>query len=447
MSLLRKLLEQVYGPLSDDFINAQRGTPSHTPFGNTPAPSPPWSPPVRDELVAMARLRPVVLLTNQDPFAPSLSYYGGFPTAPAGFTWPQQQTSHGMSHLYFVAQWDCRVLSKQDPTGCLPKDGILYLFWDLDVFHQKGFRFFHIPGPTDDWVEIPPPAMFKTPKDHGFDYVDYVLARKDIDERDTLPFLHKMPFTPLAMDFPDDGDDANDPERSNAAPYWDDYAHDFNNQLSALYLRRKDALPERLRLEKGQRPFPTFPHDWMAVRITCCEILYNSRCAKDDSPELIAANERWRESITALYDKARERPLLDPVPQNLADQYWALFNSWTHKSATYQVQQSVETSVNYSIGFRSKAVPAIPHAWIINNRHRHVGLLRPTHMFGPFSYIQGDSANMVEADLVYDWILLLELKFDRDRCGPEGNTVQFFIPAADLRANRFDRMRMEQSCD
>ena len=66
---------------------------------------------------------------NDDDIAVGASKFGGQPDLPASVPWP----SNDNGALSFVAQINFAEVSKFDTDGLLPKSGMLYLFYDINL--------------------------------------------------------------------------------------------------------------------------------------------------------------------------------------------------------------------------------------------------------------------------------------------------------------------------
>lgn len=114
--------------------------------------------PQRGSIVGHVRLRPIVFREIFPPSATAgLSFYGGVPVGPAKLTWPRVRIKPGDAPLSFIMQWDCAELAGQDVTGLLPRDGVLYLFFDLTWGDPFDFQFIYARGPVDGMQAMPIP--------------------------------------------------------------------------------------------------------------------------------------------------------------------------------------------------------------------------------------------------------------------------------------------------
>lgn len=439
--------------------------------------------------IAAARRRPIVFRQSFPPGGDhGLSYYGGRPTGPAGFEWPRHATDDGAAPLSFVLQWNCRELAAQDATGLLPRDGVLYFFADLNWGHKEAYRFLHLPGSTDGWSEIDPPAdlgpILGGETAWQVPWCSQAIAP---EHQDCPVLLPKWPFRPLGFDYPADPD--GDPEGS---AFWSEKsaAEALIAAQNSLGAPLMEFAPDR----KAAAPFPAFPHDWAAVRIVCSMVIDTLRkpeytrlpkaIEELESEARAARIAEWRDEATELYVFAASHPLTDPVPVDLSAQ----IRAWMDKvNGCFFYSQAVEKSVNASLGLGSAALSVIPPSqidraslnhmlglaydreeyrhefrarchpdldqaasnvkWEEAHRAGQLPIVRslhapiPNRIFGPPSYVQGGVEELVE-----DHLLLLEIS-SSSHIGIElgEGVIQYMIRPDDLRHGRFDRAEVIMS--
>lgn len=439
------------------------------------------------ETIRRAVRRPIVFGQTFPPSAAKgLSFYGGRPVVPSGFAWPR--ASGGSNRpLHFLMQWDCSVLAAQDPTGLLPKDGVLYCFLDLAWGEGLPCRFVHLPGPAQGWRELDPPAALGPL--HGKEgawQMPMCTSKVDDPDRFVPRLLPQWAFKPLAIDYPapppsDDPDDAQD------GWFWNDSV-----MAEALLKAQRDLGGGTGKNEPDgsrpfERPFPAFPQDWAAVRIVtakaidaCASPLW-IRLGKDLSPEERAAREaqaaEWSEQARELYLFAAEHPLGEWLHADMREDIWAWI-AGIEPIIGQDFDGLVTLTVNTSLGLSSKGAGSIPASWVArcsswhalaieymrdehpdwtqpdaakrHEEHKQQGLLEqvrqvhaptPNRMFGPPSYVQGDAE-----EFAGNRLLLLEFS-SNDALGMHlgDGVVQFLIRPDDLRARRFDRVQVVAS--
>ncbi|GLH75955.1 hypothetical protein SSBR45G_08630 [Bradyrhizobium sp. SSBR45G] len=432
-----------------------------------------------------ARRGPIVFRELYPPPAdPGLSFYGGLPIGPPDLTWPSKQSDG--APLHFVMQWDCASLAAVDPTGLLPRDGVLFLFCDLEWREPMPFRFIHRAGDPQSWGPLPMPAnLGPVFGSQGVWRSPYTSSLVPEEEQDAPRLLPRWPFRPVALAYstPTTGDE--DPR------FWIEEAAENALLEAQNALGAPLATSEPARHVAFGRPFARFPQDWAAVRVVCAaaiEKLSGSRLRNDrhfmtdtDSAARQATIDRWLSEAKALYVRASNNALVAALPADQADAIWA----WVETiSQTFYLgfDRIVEHSVNASLGLGSDGVAVIPSELIARvslqhslarafmreeyqhefvKRHgqaltaeeakarfeieraagtlprlRSVSASNPNRIFGPPSYVQGNVEEQVE-----DWLLLLELHSEESIGMPMGEGVmQFLIRPDDLRQGRFEKV-------
>ncbi len=423
-----------------------------------PAPAPASQPAVPHTAVEAARWRPIVFReTYPPPAEPGLSFYGGAPIAPKDFKWPRVGAYGQGAPLHFVMQWDCAALARLDATGLLPRSGALYAFCDLSWGDEMPFRFVHVDGPATDWVEASPPAdLGPVFGDEGAHLCPYATARLSRDERGAPTLLPRWPFAPVAIDYPPPPPDSDDDETSGRL-YWSERPPvaeallAAQNSLGASMAAPPDPTPRPF-----ARPFAAFPQDWAAVRVVCADAMdrlhrpqYLSRYEflpdlDDEGRARMAA--QWFQDAAEEYGRALRFAPGAATSQDDADEIWAFFET-IRPVLEPRFEKLLDSCVDATLGLRGEAARAIPDELIARNAARHmlavatdseVFATTPNHMFGPPSYVQGDVEEFVDAHL-----LLLELSSSKAIGLELGEGVlQFLIAPDDLRAARFDRVKL-----
>lgn len=449
--------------------------------------SPPASIPADPESIARAMRRPIVFgQTFPSPAQKGLSFYGGRPVVPSSFTWPCA-ANDSTRPLHFLMQWDCTVLAVQDPTGLLPKDGVLYCFLDLAWGEGLPCSFVHLPGPADGWRELDPPAALGPL--HGKEgawQIPVCTSKVDDPDRFVPRLLPQWPFKPLAIDYPAPPPSDN-PDDTDEGRFWNDSVMGEALLKAQRDLGGSTSKSEPDRSRPFERPYPAFPQDWAAARIVAAKAIEECRSplwirlSKDLGEEERAAREarvaEWSEQARELFLFAAGHPLSERLSAELREDIW----SWITEIEPIiglgfdgLVTQTVDTS----LGLSSKGVVGIPPTWIARCSSRHAlaieymrdehpdwtqpdaakrheerkqqGLLKqvrqihaptPNRMFGPPSFVQGDAD-----ELLSDHLLLLEFS-SNDALGMHlgDGVVQFLIKPHDLRSRRFDRVEVVAS--
>ncbi|WP_298309071.1 DUF1963 domain-containing protein [uncultured Erythrobacter sp.] len=438
--------------------------------------------------ITAARMRPIVFrqFLPKSPADDGLSFYGGKPIGPEGFEWPRGRGAEGGQPLTFIMQWDCTQLSQQDETGLLPEDGVLYCFLNLDWGNGEefieGHRFIHHSGPTDGWTEI------DTPEDappvfgpEGAWQISGCSNQVDNAEDFVPRLMPRFPFEPIAFEYPS----PQFADEESEQLFWTE-DHCAEAVLAAQQSGIEDDADIRdLDAPKPgfARPFPSFPHDFGAIRVLAAKMIEQLQrtdrsTVKKAYPDLSDEDrkqqfESWLEEAKELYNLGCQRPLGHSVEQEISDDIW----QWVEARKTMielGFYQLVEESIDLSLGVGSEALPSVPHELIEDTmrkhafaseyitdeypdhskpggwdewqerkkagelkRVRHVHAPTPEHMFGPPSFVQGYVEDMVD-----DHLLLLELP---GYSGPEHHfgegVLQYLIKPEDLAAGRFDQVK------
>lgn len=394
--------------------------PSLVPTERAPEPEPVAGPCA--DPIATARANPVVFSELFPPRAnDSLSFYGGLPVAPAGFAWPRAVTEEGEAPLTFIMQWECAGLAAQDATGMLPRDGVLYLFMDLDWSRPMAYRFVHVAGPAQGWAQV------EVPEDLGPAYGSQAIwawpmcAGADHDARGIVPRrLPHWAFDPVRL-----------PVETDGATFWQ------KNDATTAALARLDGEFSAQPIEGWSRPYAAFPQDWSAVRMACAYLLDLMR-----QPDQPAEVTQWLDETRMLYAVASREEPFETIPQASADEMWG-WMQMVRGGLEPVFPQIVTAAINATLGASGNAADLIPAGIIekIAATHALAPLAAPNRIFGAPSYVQGQVEPFVESE-----VLLLELS-GNDTLGHFFGTgvLQFTIAPEDLAAGNFDRVRMTVS--
>lgn len=429
--------------------------------GNKTNAGPPMPNRVALETVDVAKIieaqsRQAIVFRQHFPpsFARSLSYFGGAPTANTDFQWPRWQTPQGNSRaLTFLMQIDCREIPPSARLGVMPGDGVLYLFMELaDSLLGSTYRVIHRAGSTDGWTEVPlpedlPPALSR----YRCKYV--------MEERHLPRVLPRWDFTPTVIAIPAGWYG----EREDDAPYlW--------SGISAEALRAaqggpiihnpysiKDFIPET---DVFRKSFATFPHDWRAVQYVMgmlIEKLEDWKRYPNAAPiDKKLSDEEKRLQLSLIEEKAQQFYAIaaghsadKAVPERHRDAMWAFLASEARLSR-FILGEAVTLSVEDSLSRSPEAASLIPPAVAERIRGRHALVTTyagkeyvntPERMLAPPSSVQGGQ---------WEWagthLLLFELSSEVGLGRDFGEGVcQLYIAPDDLKAHRFDKVKLEFS--
>lgn len=434
--------------------------------------------------IDLARANPIVFrqFLPQSPQNDGLSFFGGQPIGPSDFEWPRQEGSP----LTFIMQWDCVQLAKQDATGLLPEDGVLYCFlnlnWGEGEGDGNGHAFIHCAGPTDGWAPISPPndARPVFGSEGAWQVIGCTSEVENAD--DYVPRLMPyFPFEPVALDYPID-DVATKQEDHR---FWSDGDQTAESLLEVSKRVREgngDIPDIETPHQPFARPFPAFPHDFGAIRVIAAEMIDALRhppeykverlfpdLSKDEREALLRS---WKDEAKEIYMLGTQRPTGHGVEQTIADDIW----QWVEDRkgvVDLGFQSIILASVELSLSVGSSALGSIPDALIEKAMNNHVlareymtnedfdparhgtreGYLKlseegaleriravsgptPARIFGPPSFVQG----YVE-ELIDDHVLLLELHGAEPGHHFGEGVLQYLITPEDLAAGRFDHVK------
>lgn len=411
-----------------------------------------------------AQRRPIVFSEICPPAEGGLSFYGGVPVGPGNLSWPRRGNALAGAPLSFVMQWDCHELARQDATGLLPADGVLYLFGDLSWGEPFDFRFLHASGPSAGWQALPVPAgLGPIYGDEGVYQVPYCSSQIAKDKQAVPHLLPRWGFVPVAISYPIEAG-AEDEE----AQFWND-----GETVAAALLRlaHPEGAPQAPVAPEPPtpfaRPFPEFPHDWAAVRVVAGKVLDRlkrpSYLLREVTEEARATQfAAWREEAIRQYEHAATHPPAARLEPARADEIWRWMEG-VEPVLGLGWGETVTECVNVSLGFAGNEGLRIPEPWIqlcvplhrlasVYWRKPNAGEAMPpegtgvqaihaptpNRMFGPPSYVQGGVEEYVK-----EWILLLELSSRRSIGMEFGEGVlQFLIRPEDLRQRRWDQVKL-----
>lgn len=303
---------------------------------------------------------------------PALSFYGGVPIGPTSMAWPRGPGDG--RPLTFLMQLEAVALAKQDATGLLPGDGILYLFSSLRWGDEMVFQFVHQSGDPTGWGSLPIPDDLPHAWGDEAAYASpFVSSHVPINQQRPPRLQPHWPFAPIAIDYR-----ASDEDEGDGPQFWGSDAA-IQEKLIRVQDPQGRLVPKPVAPTTAfARPFAAFPHDWAAVRVVAAAALPNKRVqdwkwkkfAPDadeaDRDAIIAAS---RDEALALYREAIEHPLGQAIPQVVSDAVWSRIR--TLQILLLPFDGTVETCVNVSLGLSSDGVAAIPAALIETGAQRH----------------------------------------------------------------------------
>jgi len=411
---------------------------------------PAWLDAVERQAIVMRRQVP-------PPASPGLSYYGGVPIVPPGFAWPVAKVKGDDVPLHFVMQVDLTAIADEARLDMLPASGILYFFLDLELGLPTGYRVIHADDHDSRWHEAEIPAnlspVYGSESRYSWPWIDSENA-----EQSGLPQLLPLWFfEPVLARLPE----ASPVERDGAnGPRWwpvcdsvdDELAEVQGNEVWPVNPSPVDA-DGTLR-----RPYANFPPDWRAVAVASVQVLEELRkpsfaeaCRHRElsDEDVRKMRTQWSQEARECLAWANSHQPFDRVSTQEADMFWDWFRQLEGvnclvigRAAVHSVEATLSASPEADGVFDDEALELVRarHALAV---HTEDGLSVPTphRMLAPPSYVQGQLDDIANKE-----ILLLEIAADEGVGLLFGEGVyQFTITPEDLKARRFDKVRLTVS--
>jgi hypothetical protein len=405
-----------------------------------------------------AQSRQAIVFRQHFPpsFTRGLSYFGGAPTVGAGFSWPRWTDPQGEARPQtFIMQVACSEIPPSARLGVMPDDGVLYFFMEiserlLGSAYRVIYQSVQEAGPINDWIEaaLPedlPPALSR------------YLRRYAMEDEQLPRVLPRWAFTPTAIEIPA----ASYAEREADEPYiWPGISAEalMAAQGGAIIHHPYSIEDFTPAPEVFRKPFETFPHDWRAVQYLMGMLIKRLEDWKkylNTAPvaKQLSEEEKRTQLSTVqakaqhFYDRATAYPADEVVPSTQRDEIWAFLASVANLSR-YGLAEAVTLSVEDSLMRSPKTASLIPaeaaerirgrHALVVSYEgNEHVNT--PERMLAPPTDVQGGP---------YEWagshLLLLELSSEITLGRDFGEGVfHFYIAPEDLKARRFDKVKLE----
>ena len=421
----------------------------------------------------------------------SRTYFGGLPTAPADFRWPRAPDG---TPYTFMAQVDCSELPDFQLRKFLPSKGVLHFFVNWQVFDgleeaqtwpnhvvlsRDTTRFWR----EASWHEVRPPddlpACYGT---SGACYYFPWLEHTDRRLHDYPRAFGKKAMTmgvvrtfaeehPLDLD----GNSAGRYQEIWEAEQAAELARFYGDSVTADELAPpKDEFPAKK--PNVQRPTTTFPAGWIDIEVFCG--LYRKelieRGIKQVERGIDAAGHPWpadpavvraayEEAATraeAWIERARSGGLMSPVPEADRTAFWSWLDGMSgaavdtvrdSRSAltlNRRLWEAVRTSAHICLSASEAASSLVPAEMMGELRMEHSVLVAGKYprragrhqMLGVGRDAQGAPRHALE---VGDMLLL---QLDTDWAMPwmlgDCGVLQYWISVSDLRAQRFDKVRV-----
>ena len=404
--------------------------------------------------ITKAQSRQAIVFRQNFPpgFTKSLSCFGGTPTAGAGFDWPRWQDPQGnWRALTFIMQIDCREIPTSACLGVMPDDGVLYFFMEISrSLLGSAYRVIYHVGPTSGWREVPLPDDLPP----AFSLYDCKYAMEEGQLPRVLP---RWDFTPTVIEISPE----RYKEREDDDPYiWPGISAEALRAAQGGPILHhpysiKDFNPEP---NVFRKPFETFPHDWRAVQYVMgmlIEKLEQWKKYPNGAPvDKKLSDEEKQVQLSAIQEKAQQfydiaagHPADETVPESQRDAVWAFLGSEARLSR-FILAEAVMLSVEDSLARSPEAASLIPPAVAERIRGRHALVTTyegkeyvntPERMLAPPTDVQGGQWEWADTHL-----LLLELSSEIHLGRNFGEGVcQLYIAPDDLKARRFDKVKLE----
>jgi hypothetical protein len=415
------------------------------------------------------------------------TYFGGLPTAPADLCWPRAPDG---TPYTFMAQVDCSELPAFQLRNFLPGNGVLYFFvnWSVfDGFDEARSWPNHVifsrdaPGsfremrPPDDL----PPCYGPSSAEHYFPWLEHTDRRlRDYPKA----FAKKAMTMGVVRTFGEEH--PNELDGNSAGRYQQIWQEEQTAELARFYGDPivADALPGPASgIAAGQivqRPTATFPAGWINVEIFCGLFLKEllergikqvergkdaaGRSWPPDPVGVRAACEDAMAKANAWIEKSRSAGLMSPVPEADRMAFWSWLDGMNAASVDPITDSRCARQLNrlsweaarfgahicLSAGEASSSL--VPAEMMGELRMEHSVLVggkwpRPAgrhQMLGAGRDVQGAPRRHTLAN--GDELLLMQL--DTDWAMPwmiaDCGVLQYWISVSELRAERFDRVRL-----
>jgi len=419
------------------------------------------------------------------------TYFGGLPAAPADFRWPRAPDG---TPYTFMAQVDCSELPAFQLRNFLPGSGVLHFFVNWNVFDgmdeaQSWSNQVVLSRDTaESWREVRPPEDL--PPCYGASDARYYFTWLEHTDRR----LHDCPraFAKKAMTmgvvrtFAEEH--PNELAGNSAGRYQQIWEEEQTAELARFYgdpvvadefpgPKREFPAPATV-----QRPTTTFPAGWIDVEVFCGlflkEVLERGikqiEYGKDaggrpwppDPAGVRAAYEDAMARANAWIERSRGAGLTSPVPEADRTAFWSwldgmnaaavdpITDSRCARTQNKLSWEAVRTSAHICLSAGEGASSLVPAEMMGELRMEHSVLVAGKwprragrhQMLGAGRDVQGAPRRhtLAAGDMLLSHMLLLQL--DTDWAMPwmlaDCGVLQYWISVSNLRAHRFDRVRV-----
>lgn len=414
---------------------------------------------------------------------PGRTYFGGLPTAGADFRWPRAPDG---TPFTFMAQVDCAELPDFRYRKFLPASGVLHFFVNWEVFdgldeaqhwpHHVVFS----RGVAEPWHEARqpddlPPCYGASNARYYFRWLEHSLGTRAYPRAFAKKAMTMGVVRTFTEEFPPELDSPS------AVRYQEICAQEQTADLARFYGDpvALDELPkpvtEHSPKRTVQRPTATFPAGWIDIEIFCGLLLKElletgvrqlnhgkDACGRPWPADPVAVRAAYEDATTASrawIAKARDAGLMIPVPEAERIAFWNwledindasvdisdIRSAWTLNRLSWE---AVRTGAHICLSAGEAASSLVPAEIMGELRMEHSVLVagrwpRPAgrhQMFGAGRDVQGAARHALDVDQ----ILLLQLDTDWAMSWMLGDcgVLQYWISLGDLRAQRFDKVRV-----
>lgn len=411
------------------------------------------------------------------------TYFGGLPTAPADFSWPR---APGGTPFTFMAQVDCSELPDFRLRKFLPGSGVLHFFvnWEVvdGVLEAQSWpnHVVFSRGTAGSWCEPRqpddlPPCYGASNAGYHFPWLKHSLGTRPYPRAFAKKAMRMGVVRTFANEYPPELDS------KSAVRYQEIQEEEQTAELARFFGDpvTADELPEPAREYSAkrtvQRPTATFPTAWIDIEIVCGLFLKElletgikqiergkDVCGQPWPPDPAAVRAAYEDATTeshAWIARSRSAGLMSPVPEADRTAFWSWLeemnaasvdigdsrSAWTLNRLIWE---AVRTSAHICLSASEAASSLVPMEIMGELRMEHSVLVAGKwyrragrhQMFGAGRNVQGAARYALEVDD----ILLLQLDTDwamqwmLGDCG----VLQYWISLPDLRAQRFDRVRV-----
>jgi Domain of unknown function (DUF1963) len=421
----------------------------------------------------------------------SRSYFGGLPTAPAGFRWPRAPDGAPYS---FMAQVDCSELPDFQLRKFLPGSGVLHFFANWEVFDgldeaQSWPNHVVLSNDTaESWREVRPPDDL--PPCYGASNARYYFPWLEHTDRrlHDYPrvFAKKAMTMGVARTFAEEH--PKELDGNSAGRYQQIWEEEQTAELACFYGDPvlADALPGPnegfAAMRTVQRPTTTFPAGWIDIEVFCGLFLKDvlergvkqiergkDACGHPWPPDPAAVRAAYQDAVAtanAWIERSRSAGLTSPVPEADRMAFWnwldgmnaaavdPISDSRCARTLNQLSWKAVRITAHICLSTSEAASSLVPAEMMGELRMEHSVLVAGKwprragrhQLLGAGRDVQGAPRRhtLAGSDPLLSELLLLQL--DTDWAIPwmlaDCGVLQYWISVSDLRAQRFDRMRI-----